>query len=152
MTATITATYEPDVNGYVQFTPSVSTVIVDSVAIQIAKRYVATVVNGVMSIDLPATDVGNPSDWTYRVYEDFTRRSYSINAPTGTSDLSDLSPIEGSTGKAVYPSGPQGPTGPQGERGAIGATGSNGKDADITISETAPSMPAVNAIWVQVGG
>lgn len=129
------------VDGFIHFTPSVSTV--EDGIIKTLKKITAPVVDGEFTITLQATDIGNPVDWTYKVHEDVPGgRVYDIQVPSGDYDLSELAPAEtvdevryvyrdgadGADGAdgidgATGPTGPQGPTGPTGPPDAIDVAG-----------------------------
>lgn len=104
------------------FTPDATAVY--NTDIQVSQRYVVPLVDGVLTATLPATDVGNPTGWTYHVIESFDGgREYHINAPTGSNQLTDLAPVP-SNGGEVITVGPVGPQGIQGIQGIPGAPGS----------------------------
>ena len=147
MSAVITGKFldaagEP-VKGTVEFIPSPSVLInYEDDTLTPPNKVVETLdETGSFSAVLVATDdpAYNPIDWTYTVIENFKDgRTYSIEALTGTTDLSDVVPlpdangvyyspfpIPGETGPAG-PQGPQGIAGPQGPQGLTGPAGAKG--------------------------
>lgn len=73
-----------------------------------------------------------------------------VPGPTGPTGPQGPTGLTGPTG----PTGAQGPTGATGAQGPTGATGAQGPAGTsytgptITVSDTAPSTPAVGDVWI----
>lgn len=137
-TITITGTYirsdQSTAHGTVTFDMTVETLL-DPTGHQIVvpKHFVARIIHGAISIDLPATDDPNinPTGWAYTVIEHVEgaqevvyQIAVPVSSPGGTIDLADaprlfVAPIA----EFMVPVGATGPAGPPGATGAVGPTG-----------------------------
>ena len=127
--------------GRVTFTPRASVLISRAESIAILPSVVmADLVNGSISVTLPATDDQDivPVDWTWEVktqIRGLKQQKFNIRVPQGTVvQLSLALSVESSPGTVALAGprglqgeqGPAGPTGPAGPPGADGATGPQG--------------------------
>ena len=93
---------------------------------------------GAFSVDLEPTDGGNPSGWTYEVWERVPGgRKYHALIPAGVHKLSELAPVPESAGNPVV----------KGDKGdpntltvGVVTTGAAGSPAAATVSGAAPNQ------------
>ena len=129
--------------GRVTFTPRASVLISRAESIAILPSVVmADLVNGSISVTLPATDDQDivPVDWTWEVktqIRGLKQQKFNIRVPQGTVvQLSLALSVESSPGTVAL-AGPRGLQGEQGIQGVTGATGPQGQigpqGADSTV-------------------
>ena len=157
---TVSGTYKhPDgtaMSGKLLFTPEPAILTSGAHGTLLLGTIEATLVNGVMTATLLATDDPDvtPSGWTYRVQErwyDAPGRSYPLSLPAAapTVDLADVAPTAPAEGVYVVVTGPQGPPGSNADAEAYTDTAVATHAADTTavhgIADTAALETATGA-------
>lgn len=112
---------DPITSGQMWFAPDATAIYTDT-GVQVQRRYEFDIAeDGTFTAEIPATDTGNPLNWTYTVTEHFRGgRTYHTFAPIANMpgpgwDIAQLAPVPSNEGVPIVV-GPAGPAGPAGNQ------------------------------------